>query len=177
MSRRNVIDCPVAVARAYEGRHRARNDRVGVCDVVDARERGERGERGVRGETHQPSAIAMADVDACDENALWRAIAGGITPDRAHRDVFDDVFEPFVAFARESEGVEGANARDSREGTDARKPSARVRSARSEVKVATLSAPSAVAVMRFGAVDVGDSAVEELEIVNDTALAQVCLNA
>jgi hypothetical protein len=42
--------------------------------------------------------------------------------------------------------------------------------------VATLSAPSAVAVMRFGAVDVGDSAVEELEIVNDTALAQVCLN-
>jgi hypothetical protein len=176
MSHRNVIDCPVAVARAYEGRQRARDDRVGVCDVADARERGARDARDAR-VSRDASANAMADVDACDENALWRAIAGGITPDRAHRDVVDDAYEPFVAFARESEGGEGANARDSREGTDARKPSARARSARSEVKVATLSAPSAVAVMRFGAVDVGDSAVEELEIVNDTALAQVCLNA
>ena len=80
-------------------------------------------------------------------DAMWDALSA-VTPERCEE-------------TRESEGGE---ARGGNAGKSARRAGERRR--------AILSEPCAVPVVRFGAVDVGRSSAETLEIVNDTALTR-----
>ena len=82
-------------------------------------------------------------------DAMWAALSA-VTPERCEE-------------MREREGGEArARARGGNAGKSARRAGERRR--------AILSEPCAVPVVRFGAVDVGRSSAETLEIVNDTAL-------
>ena len=113
----------------------------------------------------------MATTERGDADALWRAISA-VTAVGGARE--SDASETRATEARDgTAGGMGGKMKDARArgdaGDDARRPSAR---ASGERRRAVLSEPDAVPVVRFGAVDVGGTGCEGLDIVNDTALTQ-----
>jgi len=113
----------------------------------------------------------MATTERGDADALWRAISA-VTAVGGARE--SDASETRATEARDgTAGGMGGKMKDARARgdavDDARRPSAR---ASGERRRAVLSEPDAVPVVRFGAVDVGGTGCEGLDIVNDTALTQ-----
>jgi len=111
---------------------------------------------------------------------MWRAIArvreriDGEDDANETDDDDDAKDDPFISRCANASARELTRNETKTKDAGRERPSARARaSERRETKRAILSAPRDVAVVRFGDVVVGESATEDLDVVNDTAMAQV----